>query len=112
MRLRARPNSAAQGRIGGFQVVLQCVNVHQAGDGNAVFLEDHHVAVYVDPASPHGIASSVASLLADEPNRRRLTKMGHERVERFSWDSAAAATAQILRQAAGLPATGDDEYRV
>jgi alpha-1,3-rhamnosyl/mannosyltransferase len=69
-------------------------------------------AVYVDPASPHGIASSVASLLADEPNRRRLTKMGHERVERFSWDSAAAATAQILRQAAGLPPTGDDEYRV
>jgi glycosyltransferase involved in cell wall biosynthesis len=69
-------------------------------------------AVYVDPASPHGIASSVASLLADEPNRLRLTKMGHERVARFSWDSAAAATAQILRQAAGLPSTGDDEYRV
>ncbi len=69
-------------------------------------------AVYVDPASPHGIASSVASLLADESNRRRLTKMGHERVDRFSWDSAAAATAQILRQAAGLPSTGEDEYRV
>lgn len=69
-------------------------------------------AVYVDPASPHGIASSVASLLADEPNRQRLTKMGHERVGRFTWDRAAAATAQILRQAAGLPPTGDDEYRV
>jgi len=69
-------------------------------------------AVYVDPASPHGIASSVASLLADETNRQRLTRMGHERVERFSWDNAAAATAQILRQAAGLPPTDEDEYRV
>jgi glycosyltransferase involved in cell wall biosynthesis len=69
-------------------------------------------AVYVDPESAHGIASSVASLLADETNRRRLTKMGHERVGRFCWDRAAAATAQILRQSAGLPRVDEDEYRV
>jgi glycosyltransferase involved in cell wall biosynthesis len=69
-------------------------------------------AVYVDPGSAHGIASSVASLLADDIARVRLTKMGRERAARFSWDSAAAATAQALRQAAGLPPTGDDEYRV
>jgi glycosyltransferase involved in cell wall biosynthesis len=69
-------------------------------------------AVYVDPESPHGIASSVASLLADETNRRRLTRMGQERVGRFSWDRAAAATAQILRQAAGLSPMDEDEYRV
>jgi glycosyltransferase involved in cell wall biosynthesis len=69
-------------------------------------------AVYVDPASPHGIASAVASLVADENNRQRLTRMGQERALRFTWDLAAAATAQTLRQAAGLPSTGDDEYRV
>jgi hypothetical protein len=33
-------------------------------------------------------------------------------VQQFSWDRAAAATAQILRDAAGLPLTGADEYRV
>jgi glycosyltransferase involved in cell wall biosynthesis len=69
-------------------------------------------AVYVDPASPHGIASAVASLVADETNRKRLTKMGHERALRFSWEQTAAATAQTLRQVAGLPASGADEYRV
>jgi glycosyltransferase involved in cell wall biosynthesis len=69
-------------------------------------------AVYVDPASPHGIASSVASLVNDESNRQRLARLGLERSTRFTWDGAAAATAQILRIAAGLPATGDDEYRV
>jgi glycosyltransferase involved in cell wall biosynthesis len=69
-------------------------------------------AVYVDPASSHGIASSVASLLADDTARDRLVKIGRERVLRFSWDSAAAATAQTLRQSAGLSAQGADEYRV
>jgi len=69
-------------------------------------------AVYVDPASPHGIASAVASLVADEPNRQRLTRMGRERASRFSWERAAAATAETLRQAAGLPPSGEDEYRV
>jgi glycosyltransferase involved in cell wall biosynthesis len=69
-------------------------------------------AIYVDPSSPHGIASAVASLLEDPLHRRRLVAIGQERAARFSWDRAAAATAQTLRQAAGLPATGDDEYRV
>jgi len=69
-------------------------------------------AVYVDPASPHGIASSVASLVNDDSNRQRLARIGLERVMKFSWDQAASATAQTLRLAAGLPATGDDEYRV
>jgi hypothetical protein len=51
-------------------------------------------------------------LLADDTARARLIKMGRERVQRFSWNHAAAATAQILRQTAGLSAQGDDEYRV
>ncbi len=69
-------------------------------------------AVYVDPGSPAGIASAVASLLADEDHRERLAALGRERAASFTWDAAAAATAQILRQAADLPPSGPDEYRV
>jgi alpha-1,3-rhamnosyl/mannosyltransferase len=69
-------------------------------------------AVYVDPSSPHGIASAVDALIADPQHRQRLIELGRSRVARFSWDRAAAATAQVLRQAAGLASTGDDEYRV
>ncbi len=69
-------------------------------------------AVYVDPASPHGIASAVSALVADDPLRLRLGDIGRKRAAQFSWDQAAAATAQVLRDAAGLPLTGADEYRV
>ncbi len=69
-------------------------------------------AVYVDPSSPAGIASAVASLLADGEHRQRLAALGRRRAQSFTWERAAAATAQVLRQAAGLPPTEDDEYRV
>jgi glycosyltransferase involved in cell wall biosynthesis len=68
-------------------------------------------AVYVDPGSPHGIASAVAALLEDSQHRTRLVELGRQRAAKFSWDRAAAATAQVLRQAAGLPPTEEDEYR-
>lgn len=69
-------------------------------------------AVYVDPASPHGIASGVLSLVQDPEHRRRLAEAGRERAARFRWEATAAATAQVIRQAAGLAASGTDEYRV
>ncbi|NOZ94143.1 MAG: glycosyltransferase family 4 protein [Acidobacteria bacterium] len=68
-------------------------------------------AIYVDPASPHGIASAVSALLEDRDHRIHLAEQGRRRAAAFSWDRAAEATAQVLRQAAGLPPTGDDEYR-
>ena len=68
-------------------------------------------AVYVDPASPHGIASATAALLADPDHRERLVELGRERASRFRWDKAAQATAVVLRQAAGLHTDEDDEYR-
>jgi len=68
-------------------------------------------AVYVDPESPHSIASATAALLRDPQHRARLVTLGRERAQKFSWDRAAEATAQVLRQAAGLPAEGADEYR-
>jgi len=69
-------------------------------------------AVYVDPGSPHGIASAVSAMLKDQEHRKRLAELGRRRAALFSWDRAAAATAQVLRQAAGLEAVEDDEYRV
>jgi len=68
-------------------------------------------AVYVDPASPHGIASATAALLADPDHRQRLVSLGRERAKKFCWDKAAQATAVVLRQAAGLHTDEDDEYR-
>jgi glycosyltransferase involved in cell wall biosynthesis len=68
-------------------------------------------AVYVDPASPHGIASAVASLRSDPLHRARLIELGRKRAQKFSWERAAQATASVLRQAAGLPENGPDEYR-
>ncbi len=68
-------------------------------------------AVYVDPASPHGIASATAALLADSQHRERLVRLGRERARKFSWERAAQATAAVLRDAAGLTVDGEDEYR-
>jgi glycosyltransferase involved in cell wall biosynthesis len=68
-------------------------------------------AVYVDPESPHSIASATAALLRDPQHRERLVALGRERAQKFSWDRAAEATSQVLRQAAGLPVEGVDEYR-
>jgi glycosyltransferase involved in cell wall biosynthesis len=69
-------------------------------------------ACYADPASPHSIASAAAAVINDPQHRDRLAELGRKRARHFSWDLAAAATAQALRQAAGLPRTADDEYRV
>jgi glycosyltransferase involved in cell wall biosynthesis len=68
--------------------------------------------VYVDPESAHGIATGVASLLEDPDHHARLRGLGRERARRFSWDKAAAATAGVLRRAAGKRPAGPDEYRV
>jgi alpha-1,3-rhamnosyl/mannosyltransferase len=68
-------------------------------------------AVYVDPESPHSIASATAALLRDPQHRDRLVALGRDRARKFSWDRAADATAQVLREMSGLPTEGDTEYR-
>jgi glycosyltransferase involved in cell wall biosynthesis len=65
----------------------------------------------VDPASPHGIAAAVSALLEDRDHRDHLAGQGRRRAAAFRWERAAEATAQVLRQAAGLPAVAADEYR-
>ena len=68
-------------------------------------------AIYIDPASPHGIASATAALLRDPEHRERLVRLGRERAAKFDWDQAARATAAILRDTAGLPTEHPDEFR-
>lgn len=68
-------------------------------------------AVYVDPSSPHSIASAVSSIVDDPLHRERLIRLGQERAARFSWDEAAAATSEVLRHAAGMAGGEPDEYR-
>jgi glycosyltransferase involved in cell wall biosynthesis len=68
-------------------------------------------AIYIDPASPHGIASATAALLRDPEHRERLVRLGRERAAKFDWDKAARATAAILRDTAGLPTEHPDEFR-
>jgi glycosyltransferase involved in cell wall biosynthesis len=69
-------------------------------------------AVYIDPASPHGIASATAALLRDPEHRDRLVALGRQRAAKFDWNLAARATAAVLRDTAGLPTEHPDEFRV
>jgi len=69
-------------------------------------------ALCVDPGDPSAIASGLMELLEDPDRRRTLSQAGYKRAALFSWDEAAAATAQVLRQAAGLEQIAPDEYRV
>ena len=69
-------------------------------------------ALYVDPARPESIAAAILRLASDPALRQTLARTGRERAQRFTWVEAAAATARVLRRAAGLPGEGLDEYRV
>lgn len=69
-------------------------------------------AICVAPDRPAAIAGALLDLAGDPGRRAAVGRAGRDRAGRFSWDAAAAATAQVLRQAAGLEPTGPDEYRV
>ena len=69
-------------------------------------------ALYVDPVSPDEIAAAIVLLSGDRGLAARLGAAGRERAARFRWDEAAAATATVLRRAAGMPGRSADAYRV
>ena len=50
---------------------------------------DLHCASFVDPSSAADIASALVHLLRNSAARARLAQAGHERVQRYSWDSVA-----------------------
>jgi glycosyltransferase involved in cell wall biosynthesis len=57
-------------------------------------------ALLVDPCDTESIAGGIRRLLTDAELRRGVRARGLERAKQFSWDQAAAATAEVLRQTA------------
>jgi len=55
--------------------------------------------ITIDPIDPAGIASAIASLLADPDMRRSMGMRGRERVEsHFNWNRVAHDTARFVRE--------------
>jgi glycosyltransferase involved in cell wall biosynthesis len=69
-------------------------------------------ALYVDPDDPASIAAAIGRLAGEPALREGLAEAGRRRAARFTWDNAAAATASVLRRAAGMPQPYPDAYRV
>ncbi|HEY1251046.1 MAG TPA: glycosyltransferase family 1 protein [Thermoanaerobaculia bacterium] len=61
-------------------------------------------ALYAPPLDPAALAERIERALDDEPLRERCRAAGPERAAAFSWETAAARTAEAIREAA---ATGD-----
>lgn len=60
-------------------------------------------ALYCDPYSVSDIAAQMLRLLEDDELRATLSANGRARVRRFTWESAATTTAEVLARAAGHP---------
>nr|WP_218904646.1 glycosyltransferase family 4 protein [Allostreptomyces psammosilenae] len=61
---------------------------------------DGQTCLAVPPADSGALAQAIGRLLADAPLRRRIGEAGRRRVlERFTWESAARATAEHYRRA-------------
>ncbi len=64
-------------------------------------------AVLIDPMDADAIAASLTELLGDEDLRAVLSAAGVARAARFTWESTARATAEVLRGAAPGRGRGD-----
>lgn len=81
------------------------VGGREAGVLEAV--EDGVTGLLVPPEDEAAMEEALARLLGDEALRARMAEEGRRRVlEHFTWDRAAAETAEILRAAAGVRAAG------
>ena len=61
-------------------------------------------AAYFDPLDVDALAAQAVRLLADPPERERLSRAGLARARAFSWVATAEQTAQAYRDAAATPA--------
>ncbi len=59
-----------------------------------------NAAVFFDPLDAHEMAERIGALLADTAARERLTRNALTRAERFSWQSTAAQTAEVIKSVA------------
>jgi glycosyltransferase involved in cell wall biosynthesis len=62
-------------------------------------------AVLVDPEDVTSIADGLERVLADAALRRELSAAGKRRAADFTWERAAAATRDVLRRIATVPAS-------
>ena len=81
-------------------VPVACANVaalrEVAGDAALLF----------DPVRQEEVTAAVRRLLKDRALAQRLTKAGHERVKRFSWEQTGAATLAGYRRAIATRLSG------
>jgi glycosyltransferase involved in cell wall biosynthesis len=67
-----------------------------------------NAAVQFDPLDSGAMAEAMWRISCDETLRGRLSEAGPRRAAEFSWRSAAEATLQVLREAAGPGALNSD----
>jgi glycosyltransferase involved in cell wall biosynthesis len=59
-----------------------------------------NAALYVDPEDEESIADGLRRIIEDDGLRSRLLAAGAERVQAFTWETCARATAEVLHRAA------------
>jgi glycosyltransferase involved in cell wall biosynthesis len=64
---------------------------------------DGTTGVHVRPRDPQGAAAAVRSLLADEPARVRMGRVGVQRAARYGWAEVAGQVARCYLDAVAVP---------
>ena len=58
-------------------------------------------AIYVDPESTDDIAEKLKKVLGDKKLRQEMVEKGKKQVKKFSWETSAKKTLDILEEVAG-----------
>src|ERR1044072_2999151 len=67
-------------------------------------LADH--ALLVEPLDTDGLATAIASVLSDENERLRLSKLSRRRAMQFTWSETARLTLEVYQQVLEKPVDG------